>query len=185
MEVLTPLTGEPSSTSSWRCATSVLNALAVGERVRTAYGITIHRVNVKKRNKTMVQIEVNKHAEIIKEQVFHTFPYGAFIPNFKGPHADDCPGCIIEAELQILVDKIAELSPVEDILAELGLEKMKNEAHVEDRKNAFTRAGMEDSKTMTLLELVGMLVNDRDRLTRLLDTVSSDLNVVTSNINRR
>ena len=130
----------------------------------------------------MVRVNVNKHAEIIKEQVFHTFPYNAFIPNFKGPHADDCPGCIIEAELQILVDKIAELSPVEDIVEELEREKAKNAVYIEARQNAFDRAGVYYNNTTTLVELVGDLVDERNRLARILTLVSDDLTATKNRI---
>lgn len=132
----------------------------------------------------MVRVEVNKHAEIIKQQVFHTFPYNAFIPNFKGPHADDCPGCIIEAELKILVDKIAELSPVEDIVEELEREKAKNAVYTEARESAFAIADVEDDGTRSLVDLVESLVNERDRLDGFLTTILEDLNEVTSKLKR-
>lgn len=127
----------------------------------------------------MTRIEVNKHAEIIKGAVYHTFPYNMLVPNFKGPHAEDCPGCIIEAELKILVDKIAELSPTEDIIEELEEEKRKNKAHVEDRTNALARAGLGDAADIDLVELVGSLVDERDRLTGRLDMVLNELNSIT------
>ena len=126
----------------------------------------------------MTRIEVNTHAEKIKEQVFHTFPYNQFIPNFQGPHADDCPGCIIEAEVQILVDKIAELSPVEDIIAKLEAEKLKNKTYMNDRRNAFKRVGAEGNTTMTVTQLVEIVVEERDNLNQILKTVTDDLDAV-------
>ena len=133
----------------------------------------------------MTRIEVNKHAETIKEQVFHTFPYNQFIPNFQGPHADDCPGCIIEAELQILVDKIAELSPVEDIVAELEDAKRKNEIHRKARENALAIAGLHEDSPSALVEVVGNLVSEKDRLTRILTLVSDDLTATKNRIDRK
>ena len=121
----------------------------------------------------MPRIEVNTHAEKIKEQVFHTFPYNMLVPNFKGPHADDCPGCIIEAELQILVDKIAELSPVEDIIAKLETAENVIKTLKSDNSRAHDIAGVIERGQVD--SLVRDIVEERDRLSDLFVEVSKDL----------
>ena len=116
---------------------------------------------------------MNEHAEIIANTVFHTFPYNMLVPNFKGPHAEDCGGCIINAEVAKLVHKLNMLSPVEDIIAELEKEKEKREALTQDRWDAFDKAGVE--KAGSVAELVEDLVAQRNRLLHLVEAIDIDL----------
>ena len=125
--------------------------------------------------------EVNESAQKIRDQVFHTFPFGTFRPNFKGPHADDCPGCIIEAELDKLVEKLNELAPVEKIIAELDDEKAKVESYKEDRSKAFIIGGLREEGSVA--SLVAIFVSEKDRLTHLLGVVKNDLTETVRKLN--
>jgi hypothetical protein len=123
--------------------------------------------------------EVNKHAEIIANTVYHVYPYrvgfptGGFDP--KTPHADDCGGCLINAEVKKLVDKLNTLSPVEEIIAELKEAKNTIKTLVEDISKAFEIAGLTEESSVT--SLVETLVWEQNRLTRLLEGVKQDLNI--------
>lgn len=121
----------------------------------------------------MDQKDVNEHAKIIADHVFHSFPYNQMIPNFKGPHAEDCEGCIVNTEVEKLVAKLNALSPVEEIIAELEEEKEKRHILTEDRWNAFDKAGV--AKEGSIADLVASLVAERDRLIRLLEVIDNDL----------
>ena len=131
----------------------------------------------------MPRIEVNKHAEIIKEHVYHTFPYNTLVPNFKGPHAEDCGGCIIEAELQILVDKIAELSPTEDIIEELKTARNVIRTLKSDNSRAYDIAGVIERGSVD--SLVRDLVEERNNLTQVLKKVTDDLDAVMNTLKGR
>ena len=127
--------------------------------------------------------EQNEHAKIIADHVFHSFPLNKFIPNFKGPHAEDCEGCIINAEVEKLVAKLNILSPVEEILAELEKEKEKRRMLAEDRWSSFDRAGV--PREGSVADLVATLVDERDRLTRLLKVIDTNLRIIRTKINER
>lgn len=128
----------------------------------------------------MSQKEINEHAKIIADHVFHSFPYNQFKPNFKGPHAEDCEGCIVNAEVEKLVDKLNLLSPVEEILAELEKEREKRKTLTEDRWNAFDNAGV--PKEGSIADLVATLIAERDRLIRLLEDIDNDLWIIRNKI---
>jgi hypothetical protein len=118
--------------------------------------------------------EVNEHAEIIANTVYHTFPYNMLIPNFKGPHADDCGGCLINAEVKKLVDKLNELSPVEEIIANLEESNNNLETLRADKSLAFRLADFREDGSISYL--VTNLVSERDRLARLLESTKRELN---------
>lgn len=121
------------------------------------------------------QEEVNKHAKIIQDTVFHTYPYipsGMFKPDT--PHSEDCGGCLINAEVDKLVAELNALSPIEKIVEELKNEKEKRKALMLDCDKAFEKANV--SKEGSVSELVAELVDDRDRLIRLLRAIKTDIN---------
>jgi hypothetical protein len=122
----------------------------------------------------MNQENINEHAEIIANHVFHSFPYKQLIPNFKGPHAEDCEGCVVEAEVEKLVTKLNSLSHVEDIIADLERERHLRELLSEERHLAFKKAGI-DSDGKSVTELVESLVEERDRLRSLLSYVRDNI----------
>lgn len=117
--------------------------------------------------------DVNKHVQIIADHVFHSFPYKQFKPNFKGPHAEDCEGCIVNAEVEKLVAKLKILSPVEEILAELEREKEKRRTLIDDRWNAFDKAGV--PKKGLIADLVADLIAERNRLLHLVESIDNNL----------
>ena len=125
-------------------------------------------------------IDVDEHAKIIADHVFHSFPYKQFIPNFKGAHAEDCEGCIVEAEVAKLVAKLKELSPVEDIIAELERQKEARRVLVTDRRHAFEKAKLVEYGTVT--DLVADLIKERDRLLHLVDEINHDLETIRNKI---
>lgn len=128
----------------------------------------------------MSQKDVNEHAKIIADHTFHSFPYKQLIPNFKGPHAEDCEGCIIESEVEKLVSKLNALSPVEEIVAELNEEKERRRTLGVDRHRAFDRAGVPEAGTVA--DLVATLVDERDQLIHLLEVIDNDLQLIRSKI---
>lgn len=117
--------------------------------------------------------EQNEHETIIKNTVFHTFPYSMMIPNFEGPHAEDCGGCIINAEVEKLVAELNRLSPVKEIIAELEAAKKKIETLTEDRRKAFFIANRPDEGAVA--GLVAVLVSERDQLDHVRKTIESTL----------
>lgn len=107
--------------------------------------------------------EIDKHVEIIRNSVYHAFPYNQLVPNFKGPHAENCEGCIIEAEVDILAAKLRSLWYVEEIKLNLKREQELRTLLSNERHHAFNRAGIED-KGQSIADLVGSLVDERDQL---------------------
>lgn len=130
----------------------------------------------------MSNSEINRHAEIIRDNVFHTFPFNRMIPNFKGPHAEDCGGCIIEAEVDKLVTKLNALSHVEDIIAELEQVKHGRKLLSDERHLAFEKAGVNaDGKSIT--DLVESLVKERDHLHNLIEYIRNNMNNILIKVN--
>lgn len=124
--------------------------------------------------------DVDEHAKIIADHVFHSFPYFQMKPNFKGPHAEDCEGCIVNAEVEKFVAKLKALSPIEKIVAELEKEKEQRRALTVDRWHAFDKAGVAEEGSVT--DLVESLVNERARLTRLIEEINNDLDRIRNKI---
>jgi Zn-finger protein len=125
--------------------------------------------------------EVNVHANIIADTVFHTFPYNKMIPNFKGPHAEDCGGCIINAEVEKLVNELSALSPVKKIVAELEDKKDELQLLMLDRRQAFEKAGVTEEGSIT--DLVTTLVHERDRLASVINTLRDSINTTAKVLN--
>lgn len=127
---------------------------------------------------------MNEHAEVIANTVYHTFPYsvgfplGGFGP--ETPHADDCGGCLINAEVKKLVDKLNELSPMEEIVANLEAANQTVETLSFEISRAFEIAGVPEEGTVT--SLVGLLVTQRAHLTSLLEDIKKDLNITISKL---
>jgi hypothetical protein len=126
----------------------------------------------------------NEHAEIIANTVYHTFPFD--IQGFKSdaPHSDDCGGCLINAEVAKLVEKLDSLSHVEDVLAQLEHEKEERRKLTLDRWEAFEKAGAVDNGG-SVSDLVRELVDERDRLLGLVQEVKSDMNFTLKRIENR
>jgi hypothetical protein len=120
---------------------------------------------------------MNEHVQVIQDLVFHSYPYNRMGFKPDAPHAEDCEGCRINAEVKKLVRKLEALEPVETIVAELKNEKAMREALLLDRRQAFEVArvpGQVGGRSIT--DLVGDLVDERNRLTQLLKTIKSDVN---------
>lgn len=117
--------------------------------------------------------KMNEHAEIIKNTVFHTLPYNKWMVNENDPHAEDCGGCIINAEVEKLVAKLDALSPVEDIVAQLEREKEERRLLVLDRLRAFKKAGIAEEGPIE--DLVVILVAERDLLRSQLQEIKRDV----------
>jgi hypothetical protein len=122
---------------------------------------------------------MNEHVKNIQDLVFHSYPYNrlGFSPNT--PHAEDCEGCRINEEVKKLVYKLDALSPVEKIVEELKNEKELRESHDRDRNTAFKIAGVERE---SVSDLVTELVEERNHLRRLLETVKIDINNISKKI---
>ena len=124
----------------------------------------------------MTQNDVNKRAEIIRNSVSHSFPYNKMIPNFEGPHSEDCEGCLINAEVEILVAELNRLSPVEKIIEELEHEKKLRKLLSKEQHLAYEKAGVDEKGSIA--DLVSILVEDRNRLDNLLQIINNDLNIL-------
>lgn len=116
----------------------------------------------------------NEHAKIIYDHVFHSFPYNQFIPNFRGEHAEDCEGCIIEAEVDKLVAKLESLSHVEDVIAELERERDLRKLLSDERHQAFVKAGVDD-EGQSIANVVETIVNQRNDYRGLLASVRESI----------
>lgn len=123
---------------------------------------------------------VNEHAEIIANLVFHSYPHKAMGFNPNEPHAEDCEGCLINAEVAKLVVKLNALSDVEKTLSEL--EEVKKELSILklDRWRAFEYAGVAEEGPLAVL--VAGLLNERKHFSRLLQTIKNDINSIASKI---
>lgn len=118
--------------------------------------------------------EIDKHVEIIRNSVYHAFPYNQLVPNFKGPHAENCEGCIIEAEVDILVAELRSLSRVEEIIADLNREKELRHLLSEERHKALELAGISD-ETLSVADVVIQLIEERDQLQRAAEKLKKQL----------
>ena len=119
--------------------------------------------------------EVNEHAEIIRNSVFHSYPYNRMGFKPDAPHAEDCEGCLINAEVYKLVTKLNALSNVEKIIDELENERKERQALTTDRNLAFEIAGLNAEGEGSISDLVIMLIDERDRLIQLLATIRTDI----------
>lgn len=122
--------------------------------------------------------EVNEHAEIIANTVYHSYPYNKIGKGFTGsePHSEDCGGCLINAEVDKLVAKLNALSRVEKIIEQLNHEKAERNALRVDRFRAFDKAGVTEEGSVA--DLVGTLVDERDRLNSLLKEIKHDMQYI-------
>jgi len=133
--------------------------------------------------------KVNEHAKIIADTVFHTFPYNQMIPNFQGPHAEDCGGCIINAQVEVLVAELDRLSPIKSIVADLENKKKELELLTLDRRRAFEKAGITEFKKAgvaeedSITDLVTSLVRKHDQLVRVIKAVRNGTNTTAELLN--
>lgn len=116
---------------------------------------------------------MNEHVRVIQDLVFHSLPYNRMIINPNTPHAEDCEGCLINAEVKKLVRELDALSPVRAIVAELKEEKEARRALTLDREQAFKNAGVDSG---SVSDLVAGLMHDREMLTQKLERIKGDVN---------
>lgn len=104
--------------------------------------------------------EVHEHAEIVRNNVFHTYPFTKMLAGFNpdAPHAEDCGGCLINAEVDKLVEKLEKLSNPEKIVEELEHEKEERRLLTLDRWTAFEKAGLPEEGSVT--DLVERLMHE-------------------------
>lgn len=126
--------------------------------------------------------EVNEHAEIIANAVFHSYPFKKMGRGFNAsePHSEDCSGCLINAEVEKLVTKLNTLSPVEKIIEQLNHEKKEANTLRADRFRAFDKAGINEEGSVT--DLVGKLVDERNHLISLLQEIKKDMKFILTKI---
>lgn len=117
--------------------------------------------------------EVSEHAEIIKDTVFHSYPHNSIGFKSDAPHAEDCGGCIINAEVEKLVTKLNDLSDTVKIKAELAEVKMELEDHKLDRWRAFERANV--IADGPVVDLVDTLIDQLNRFAHLVQTAGIDV----------
>lgn len=128
--------------------------------------------------------KANVHLEIIYKNTFHSFPYQKMHINFDGPHAEDCEGCIIEAEATKLVQELESLSHVEELKADLQRERELRQVLSDERHEALKAAGVNDHG-QSVAEVVGYIVREQDRLERLLRYVEEDVNDLVQKMKER
>jgi hypothetical protein len=122
---------------------------------------------------------MNKHAEIIQNTVYHTYPYhltGMFNPD--EPHSEDCGGCLINTEVKKLVAELERLSHVENVIAELEHEKIARAMLSLERHQAFEKAGVVENGSV--VDLVAALVDERDLLASQLHRIKSKIHILIS-----
>ncbi len=124
--------------------------------------------------------DLNKHAERIRNTVFHSYPYNRVGLKPDSPHADDCEGCLINSEVDILVTQLNALSHVEDIVENLKRETELRKLLSDERRDAFKIADVAEEGSVA--ELVRDLVDERDRLLRLLHTIRNDISDIEKKI---
>jgi len=125
---------------------------------------------------TQMRKDVNEHAKIIQDTVFHTYPYNRIGFKSDAPHAEDCGGCIINAEVEKLVVKLEALSDTVKIAARLEASNTERERLRLDRGRAFEKAGVVINGPVS--DLVETIINDRDQLAEQLRQIKAELNTI-------
>jgi patatin-like phospholipase/acyl hydrolase len=120
--------------------------------------------------------EIYEHADIVRKMVWHKFDNNKFGLNINNPHAEDCEGCVIEAEVTKLTDKLRALAPMERIMTELKEEKKNRKALEKDRERAFVKAGLVEEGLVS--DLVVMLMESNDRLRNQIKVFKNDINAI-------
>lgn len=124
---------------------------------------------------------VNEHVEIIKKTAFHTYPFNFLTFNPNDPHTEDCGGCIINAEVDKLVDKLNEFSHVEDIIAQLEEVQEEKRLLKLDRVYAFRKAG-KNVGDGTITDLVTELIDERDALISKLQEIKKGIGNISESL---